>query len=296
MKKLSELNRFYRAYLLLLCIFAVVRYVFPSVMDHNTVHQDEKVQEYSVSLIQAPRANESPQQGGRKEQVVPLPDEAKMALTQDVKQTVSQKSLLPLHQPTVFGSEKHRIYSVSGGYVDNFPDIQDIQYASASRWGIAPMRNRSELQKNKDKLVYVGTNPYIHLDERMHNSVPYLVPRASELLEHLGKVFLDSLYAKRIPLHKFIVSSVLRTEADVANLSRGNINATQRSCHMFGTTFDINYNRYYTVSSPDGPARREVRNDSLKMVLSEVLRDARNEGRCHVRYEIKQPCFHITVR
>jgi len=107
---------------------------------------------------------------------------------------------------------------------------------------------------------------------------------------------MDSLYSKRIPLHKFLVSSVLRTESDVANLSRNNVNATQRSCHMFGTTFDISYNLYYTVSNPDGPRRREVRNDSLKMVLSEVLRDARREGRCYVRYEVKQPCFHITVR
>ncbi len=158
------------------------------------------------------------------------------------------------------------------------------------------MSNRGEFEKNKDKLVYIGSNPYIHLDERMVSSIPYLVPRASELLEHLGKAFMDSLYSKRIPLHKFVVSSVLRTEADVRNLAVGNVNATERSCHMFGTTFDISYNHYYTVSHPDQPERRAVRDDSLKMVLSEVLRDARIEGRCYVRYEVKQPCFHITVR
>ena len=75
-----------------------------------------------------------------------------------------------------------------------------------------------------------------------------------------------------------------------------NRNATENSCHLYGTTFDICYNRYKTVSPPDGEPRRQVRNDSLKYVLSEVLNDLRKEGRCYVKYEVKQGCFHITVR
>ena len=42
--------------------------------------------------------------------------------------------------------------------------------------------------------------------------------------------------------------------------------------------------------------RRPVRDDTLKWVLSEVLRDKRNEGRCYIKYEVKQGCFHMTVR
>ena len=56
------------------------------------------------------------------------------------------------------------------------------------------------------------------------------------------------------------------------------------------------YNRYKTVENPDGPPRREVRNDTLKWVLSEVLRDMRESGRCYIKYEVKQGCFHMTVR
>jgi hypothetical protein len=41
---------------------------------------------------------------------------------------------------------------------------------------------------------------------------------------------------------------------------------------------------------------REVRNDTLKFVLSEVLRDLREQGRCYIKYEVKQGCFHMTVR
>ena len=75
-----------------------------------------------------------------------------------------------------------------------------------------------------------------------------------------------------------------------------NHNASENSCHLHGTTFDIGYNRYKTVYDPDGPERRAVRDDTLKWVLSEVLRDMREEGRCYVKYEIKQGCFHVTVR
>ena len=45
-----------------------------------------------------------------------------------------------------------------------------------------------------------------------------------------------------------------------------------------------------------GEPRRQVRNDTLKWVLAEVLRDMRESGRCYVKYEVKQGCFHITVR
>jgi len=39
-----------------------------------------------------------------------------------------------------------------------------------------------------------------------------------------------------------------------------------------------------------------VRNDTLKWVLSEVLRDIRRDQRAYIKYEVKQGCFHMTVR
>ena len=42
--------------------------------------------------------------------------------------------------------------------------------------------------------------------------------------------------------------------------------------------------------------RQDVNADTLKLVLSEVLRDLRTAGRCYVKYELKQGCFHITAR
>ena len=188
----------------------------------------------------------------------------------------------------------HRIYSVSS-FKTCFPDTQAVQLQAAMKWGVKRVRNREDAEMRKSELVYVGANPYYHVD-RLYSSIPYLVPRAAMLLQDIGQAFFDSLYVKGIPLHRPIVTSVLRSQADVAKLRRHNGNATENSCHLYGTTFDICYNRYETVESPDGPARRAVRNDSLKYVLCEVLRDMREQGRCYIKYEVKQGCSHMTVR
>jgi len=188
----------------------------------------------------------------------------------------------------------HRIGSVSS-YQAAFPDSNAVQLVAAQRWGVSPVRDRNDAENRKSELVFIAASPFYHVDP-LHQSIPYLVPRAALLLQDIGRAFYDSLYVKGIPLHRFIVTSVLRTQEDVAKLRRFNGNATENSCHLYGTTFDICYNRYETVSDPDGVQRRAVRNDSLKWVLSEVLRDMRQQERCYIKYEVKQGCFHLTVR
>ena len=188
---------------------------------------------------------------------------------------------------------KHRILSVAS-YTEAFPDSQQVQYASAMEWGVGSVANRQEAENRKRELVFVGASPYYHVD-KMYRSIPYLVPRAAVLLNDIGRAYYDSLQLKGVPLHQFIVTSVLRTKEDVAKLRNYNGNATENSCHLYGTTFDICYNRYKTVCPP-GEKRRQVQNDTLKWVLCEVLRDMRQQKRCHIKYEVKQGCFHITVR
>lgn len=182
---------------------------------------------------------------------------------------------------------RHRIMGVSN-YQAEFPDSQNVQFAAACKCGVSPVKDRLDAEERKRELVYVAVSPNYHVDP-LSSSIPYLVPRAALLLADIGQSFYDSLYAKGIPIHKPIVTSLLRTMDDVAKLQRRNGNATENSCHLYGTTFDICYNRYR-------PIGREVRNDTLKWVLSEVLRDKRREQRCYIKYEVKQGCFHITVR
>ncbi len=187
---------------------------------------------------------------------------------------------------------KSRIYSVPH-FGNAFPDQNDVQLAAAEKYGVQPVVNRKDAERRMSELVYIGSNPFFHVD-KLKNSIPYLVPKASVLLQDIGKSFFDSLQIKGIPLHKIIVTSVLRSREDVEKLRGHNGNATQNSCHMYGTTFDICYNRYKTVSPPN-ESRRAVRNDTLKWILSEVLNDMRQQRRCLVKYEIHQGCFHITV-
>ncbi len=188
---------------------------------------------------------------------------------------------------------KHPIYSVPT-FKNTFPDNNDVQMLAARKNGVPPVKSREEAEKRMKELVYVGANPYFHVD-KLNNSIPYLVPKASVLLQDIGRAFFDSLHIKGIPLHKIIVTSVMRTKDDITKLRNRNGNATENSCHLYGTTFDLCYNRYITVEDPEGPKRRVVRNDTLKWVLSEVLRDFRVQNRCYIKYEVKQGCFHMTV-
>ena len=187
---------------------------------------------------------------------------------------------------------KHRIFSVPH-FGNTFPDQNDVQLLAANKYGVKPVQDRAEAEASKGELVYVGSNPFFYVD-KLNNSIPYLVPRASVLLQDIGRAYFDSLQIKGIPLHKIIVTSILRTKNDVEKLRTHNGNATQNSCHLYGTTFDVCYNRYKAVQTRQ-EHRRQVQNDTLKWVLSEVLRDMREKNRCLIKYEVHQGCFHITV-
>lgn len=216
----------------------------------------------------------------------------------DVSSDDKDKERVPVSVKSVFfnddGTERRtRIYSVSS-FQNTFNDLQEVQLQAARKYGVSPVTNRADADRRKDELVNIECSPYFHVD-RLSSSIAYLVPRAAVLLNDIGRSYFDSLQIKGIPLHKVIVTSVLRTKEDVVKLRTHNVNATENSCHLYGTTFDLCYNRYITVDDPDSPGRRAVRNDSLKWVLSEVLRDLQKQRRCYVKYEVKQGCFHITV-
>ena len=218
--------------------------------------------------------------------IFPGVDRAQQTVEDEQLTAESQEPTANCHE-SIFNGKKHRIWGVRN-YKESFPDSQAVQIVAAEQWGVRPVKNREDAEMRKKELVYVGASPYYHVDP-LYSSIPYLVPRAAVLLEDIGKAFYDSLYVKGVPLNQLIVTSVLRSESDVEKLRRRNGNATERSCHLFGTTFDICYNRYH-------PVTQSVRDDTLKWVLCEVLRDMREQGRCYIKYEVKQGCFHMTVR
>lgn len=286
-------NRYLMGFAAIVILLALVRLIFPSVAASRVAAGEIQ----NDSTLIEPVAEEAEPKTVETKQADKEIAEEKLAAKEDPLPASTEP--IPLSKPSKFFNAdgslvKHRILSVAS-YKEAFPDSQSVQYASARRWGVESVQNRQEAESRKRELVFVGSNPYFFVD-KMNRSIPYLVPRAAVLLNDIGRAFFDSLQMKQVPLHKVIVTSVLRTKDDVEKLRNYNKNATENSCHLYGTTFDICYNRYKTVQDPDGPKRRQVQNDTLKWVLSEVLNDMRRNGRCYVKYEVKQGCYHITVR
>ena len=267
--KISK-NRYLQGFVVVVLFLALVRLVFPSVAEPRLAKNEKGQDSAEVDSLKAMK----------KDELSAAPDTA-MAGMASIFFDKDGKEV------------KHRIFSVPH-FGNTFPDQQDVQILAANQHGVAPVQNREEAEHSKGKLVYVGSNPFFYVD-KLNNSIPYLVPKASVLLQDIGRAYFDSLQIKGIPLHKIIVTSILRTKDDVAKLRTRNGNATENSCHLYGTTFDICYNRYKQIQTREQP-RRQVQNDTLKWVFSEVLRDFRNKNRCYIKYEVNQGCFHITVK
>ena len=296
---MSGKNRFLLGFVVVVCVLALVRLISPGVAEPRTSVADLSVADSLAtdSVDQLAMAEEDKEEENKAANEIA---ETSDDLTQEAAGTGSETDAAAdsSNTPSIFfdkdGKEvKHRIFSVPH-FGNTFPDQQDVQILAANKYGVNPVQNREEAEHSKGKLVYVGSNPFFYVD-KLNSSIPYLVPRASVLLQDIGRAYFDSLQIKGIPLHKIIVTSILRTKDDVAKLRTRNGNATENSCHLYGTTFDVCYNRYKQIQTRQQP-RRQVQNDTLKWVLSEVLRDMRDRNRCLVKYEVKQGCFHITVK
>lgn len=180
-------------------------------------------------------------------------------------------------------------------YKRSFGDLNEKHLNVAQAIGIRPLASRKEAEGMKEKLQYIATNDLYAVDSLTH-SIPYLIPEAATLLDTIGYNFLDSLTAKGLNPNKITVTSVLRTKDDVKRLRRHNGNASESSAHFYGTTFDVSWKRFQKVEDEDGRPLQDVSPDTLKLVLSEVLRDLKKAEKCYVKYELKQGCFHITTR
>lgn len=180
-------------------------------------------------------------------------------------------------------------------YKRSFGDLNPKHLKIAQAIGVPPIASREEAEQMKANLQHIASNELYAVDSLTH-SIPYLIPGAASLLDTIGANFLDSLQAKGLNPNRVIVTSVLRTRNDVKRLRRRNVNASANSSHCYGTTFDISWKRFEKVEDKDGRPMQDVNADTLKMVLSEVLRDLRKAESCYIKYELKQGCFHITTR
>ena len=172
-----------------------------------------------------------------------------------------------------------------------FNDLNDTQLVAAHDNGTPRPLTIEELEVGMYGLQHIATNKLYAVDPLTH-SAPYLVPKAKQLLDELGDAFQDSLYNRGYDRrHRFIVTSVYRTQDHIKRLRRsGNVNASQNSCHQYGTTVDITYVRF------DKPEEHIANDTKLQQLLFQTVYDMHQAGRCYVKYERKQSCLHITVR
>lgn len=189
---------------------------------------------------------------------------------------------------SIYGFVSDKVWS----YQDCFPDSNSTQLAIAAEIGVKPMKTKQEVFTlvKKHKLTDISSSPYYCVEELTH-SMPYLVPKAQILLNTIGINFIDSLNSKGFQLHIPVITSVLRTADDIKGLQKGNNNSVTNSCHCYGTTIDITYNRFMPINGNE-PTRYD---ENLKKTLAEVLYDLRSRGKCYVKYEKNQACFHLTV-
>ncbi len=171
-----------------------------------------------------------------------------------------------------------------------FNDSNYIHLGVARKYGITPIMKISDAWNLKVPVIRVVPTETYYIDKLTY-SLPYLVPRAKKLLDDIAQTWKDSLTARGGGDYRLKVTSMLRTPATIKKLRRRNTAAVDSSAHQYGTTFDISFVKF-VCDNPSNPRTAE----DLKNLLAEVLYDLREEGRCYVKYEHKQGCFHITTR
>ncbi len=182
------------------------------------------------------------------------------------------------------------VHIVPGRLRDIFTDSNHLQLQAAKSNGFDPIVDLRSAYNLKQPVVKLHTCD-AYLVEPMQHAIPYLVPKAAELLRTIGKAFSDTVRARGGKEYRIRVTSLTRTDYSVGKLLKRNRNATQQSCHRYGTTFDISWVRFdcldpsFVVSLED-----------LKNILAEIVYDQRKRGKCYVMFETKQGCFHITAR
>ena len=175
-------------------------------------------------------------------------------------------------------------------YAKLFNDTNSTQLDAAIRNGLKNPDLVTDPAKSSE-LMLIGSNS-LYVVDTMWFAKPYLVPEAVLLMAMIGERF-QEVMAEHYPDYQHvrpIVTSALRTTSSVRQLRRFNRNASDSSCHIYGTTVDISYTRFLTDS---GDYAQEY---FLKPMLAVTLYELREEGLIFVKHERHQACFHLTLR
>ncbi len=171
-----------------------------------------------------------------------------------------------------------------------FNDSNALQLEAAEQNGFKPVSSLRDAYHIDRPLIRIYSCDAYMLDE-LTMSVPYLVPKAAQLLKEIGYAFQDSVRKRGGKAYRIKVTSVTRTDFSVSKLRRHNRSATENSCHRYGTTVDISWVKFDCLDPS-----MVISLEDLKNILAEVVLDFRRQGRCYAIFERRSGCLHITVR
>ena len=171
-----------------------------------------------------------------------------------------------------------------------FNDSNAMQLVAAEKNGFKPVNSLRDAYHIDRPLIRIYSCDAYMLDD-LSASVPYLVPKAAQLLKEICYAFQDSIRKRGGKQYRIKVTSVTRTVYSVSKLMRRNRAATENSCHRYGTTFDISWVRFDCMDPT-----MVISLEDLKNILAEVVQDFRKRGRCYAIFERKSGCLHVTVR
>ena len=192
----------------------------------------------------------------------------------------------------ITNAEIHRLPT----YIDQRPlkeifnDSNALQLVAAEKNGFKPVNSLREAYRINRPLIRIYSCDAYMVDD-LTASVPYLVPKAAQLLKEIGYAFQDTIRKRGGKAYRIKVTSVTRTVHSVSQLMRRNRSATENSCHQYGTTFDISWVKFDCLDPS-----MVVSLEDLKNILAEVVQSFRKQGRCYAIFERRSGCLHITVR
>ena len=163
-KKITK-NRFLLGFIAITFLLAIIRLLFPSI-----AHDRMKV----LSNVD-----------GDSTRTIEKVDSAK------IKAQSTPSNIKMSHFFKSDGSQKKNKIIGVRDYEESFPDSQPQQLEAALRYGVKAVADRTDAEKRKNELVYVGSNPYYKM-KKLNSSIPYLVPRAAILLQDIARNFMDS--------------------------------------------------------------------------------------------------------
>ena len=192
----------------------------------------------------------------------------------------------------IANAEVHRIptYIEQRPLKEIFNDSNHLQLVAAEKNGFKPVNSLRDAYNIDKPLIRIFSCDAYMLDD-LTASVPYLVPKAAQLLKEIGYAFQDSIRHRGGKKYRIKATSVTRTNYSVATLMRRNRAATENSCHRYGTTVDISWVRFDCMDPT-----MVISLEDLKNILAEVVQDFRQQGRCYAIFERWSGCLHVTVR